>query len=399
MYYQQISRIHILLDTKKYNEAKKLINECLADYPDSADLYALISRIALAENDPKKAMQAIETAISLDADTAEFHYLKAVILGDQAQLEKALEEINLAISIDPYVATFYGQKGYLLLRKNKKPEAIRWAKHGKSIDPTDDMSTNVLSMALSSSGDTFQAEEVLGEKLSENPEDEFTLSTAGFNQLRQGNIDQAKQLFQSALMINPESHYAKAGMMEAIKGSNFFYRKILQYQAWMEKKSDKNQWVFIVGILIVVNIIPILLPLYMIFILWIWFAPPIANMVLYLDKHGRYLMNEELSLITKVNLVITSLTIISIFVLSPFISFAFLGLAFALFVSIVPTNMIYSRHLRRNKLAMMFFAGTFILLGIIGTADTIATDESSLMWGVLIVYIVLFTWLANVFSR
>ena len=396
--YDHISRISLLIQSNKLDEAQIKITEALSEYPDSADLYALQAQVFGELDEDKKALEAVETALGLDSENAFLHYYRARFLTFLSNYKKALKSIDQAIEIDPEEADYYGQKALILFNMDKKKEAIEWARKGKEEEPDNSFCSNVLSMALGASGDTSQAEEVLGELLEDDPENAFTHTNMGYTWLRKGDVKKAKEHFREALLIDPEYEYARGGMMEAIKGSNFLYKKFIDYTIWMEKKTSGNRWAFLIGLVVVVKVIPLLIPFYLIFLLWVWFAEPIADVILYFDTYGRNLMNEEELLITRINIVLLFASLVGGLIAVPFISRAYIGVALSSFAALVPMHGIASRELLRNKVILALFAGAFIFLGVSASLLDLSGGDGSGYGAGLILAIIAYTGVGNIFK-
>ncbi len=398
MFYDIISRVQLLIERNKLDEAREKITEGLSQYPDSADLYGFLAQVHERKNEIKEALAAIETAIGLHPENDYLHFIRSRIFHLKKDYYAALLSIDESLRIDPEHADYYGMKALILLAQEKKEAAIMLARIGLEKDAGNILCMNVLSMALGSSGKAEEAESALGDLLQNDPDNAFTQANMGYTYLRKGDIQKAKEHFRAALMIDPESDYAREGMLEAAKASNFFYRKILQYYVWMEKFSEGKRWALIIGLLVIVKLLPILVPFYLIFLLWIWFAPPIANVLLYFDKFGRYLMSKETLLLTQINLGLLAVAAISAAIFAPFFSVSFLGMSFGLFSAIVPVYAIETRFKNRNKIIMGAFALLFAGLGIAGVVYSLSGENSGAMWGALLVSLFLYTWVANIFS-
>lgn len=397
MYKSQIERIQFLIERKKYKEAQAAVSAAMVDFPEDGTVHMLQAELFLDQNQEKKALESITTAIGLEPENDYFHYIKSRTHFSKNEFKQAIEAIDAALRLDPEYAYYYGLKALILLGQEKKDLAIESAKTGLEFEAENEMCLNALSMALGSSGRVDESREVLGDMLEKDPENVFTQANVGYSYLRKGDIKKAKEHFRAALLIDPENDYVRRGMLEAIKGSNFFYRQILAYMFFMEKLSEGVRWGFLIGMILIVKVFPPLLPFYLVLIFWVWFAPPIADVVLYIDKNGRFLMEKENRILTRVNMGLLSFSIISLG-LAAYFSPTFLGVAFASFVAIVPVYHIYLREKVQNKLAMGGFASIFFGIGLAGLFFGGLQAESFPFWTVLIIAVVAFTWLANLFK-
>ncbi|MBI1287618.1 MAG: tetratricopeptide repeat protein [Flavobacteriales bacterium] len=395
---EQIKRIQLLIERRRFDEAHQRIVETLSQSPDSGYLYALQAEIHERQDEHVKALSAIETAIGLDPESDYMFFIKSQIHVSLNQNKKAMEAIDMALQLDNEDADHYGQKAYIFFKMDEREKAIAWARKGKELDPENLLCSNILSHALGSLGNTSEAESVLGTLLEKDPDNEFTHSSMGYNYLRKGNIAKAKEHFSAALTIDPEHEPAREGMIEAIKATNFFYRKVLEYSIWMQKMSEGKQWMFLIGLVVVVRVFLFLLPFYMIFVLWVWFARPISNAILYFDKFGRYLMSGQMRLATQINIGLLVVSLLSVAVFTPLLGVGGLGLAAACFVSIIPIHRFVELEVKRNKLVMALFACTFLLSGVAGFVMSLIGMPNDLTWTALLLSTVAFTWVANLFN-
>lgn len=397
MIFKDISRIQFLIERKKYDEAQLSLAEAFTSNPDSPDLHALQAQIFFNQDQYKNALNSINNAIGMAPENDFLHFWKARILAELNQGKKALECMDEALRLDPQDADYYGFKALLLSNREKRKEAVEVAREGLEKDPDNALCKNALSVALQTSGKTAESATVLEGLLEKDPEDPFTQANTGYNYLRSGDIKKAKEHFRVALMLDPNNEYTRAGMVEAMKASNFFYRKILEYYVRMERLSSGKRWAITIGMILIVKILPFLLPIYLVFLLWVWFAPPIAQMVLYFDKSGRYLMDKQARMLTDINLTLTGVSLVSL-ALAPLLSLSFLGLAFGAFAAIVPVHMIEYREKKRNRVIMAGFAALFVGLGAAGVTFSMMAQPAMPLWLGLIGSVLAFTWLANVFA-
>lgn len=398
MIFKDISRIQFLIERKKYDEAQLSLAEALTSYPDSPDLHALQAQIFFNQEKYKKALESINTAVGMSPENDFLHFWKARILAELNRDKKALECMDEALRLDPQDADYYGFKALLLSNRERRKEAVEVARQGLEKDPDNSLCKNALSVALQTSGNTTESATVLEGLLEKDPEDPFTQANTGYNYLRRGDIKKAKEHFRVALMLDPNNEYSRAGMVQAMKASNFFYRKILEYYVRMERLSSGKRWAFIIGMILIVKILPFLLPIYLVFLLWVWFAPPIAQVVLYFDKSGRYLMDKEARLLTEINVALLGASVVSL-VLAPILSLSFLGLAFGAFAAMVPVHGIELREKKTNKVMMAGFAALFAGLGAAGVVFSLMGKEATPMAIALMIAVFAYTWLANFFSE
>lgn len=397
MLIELISRIRLLIEREKFDVAQQKIVEGLSEFPDSSDLYALQAELHLERSKPNEALQAIETAIGLDPENDWWYYIAARVYSDKNEDKKALEFVDIALNMDPDYGQYYGFKAAILLDLDKRDASIAFARQGLAIEPDSVICHNVIALALNKTGEKETAFEHLEYLLNEDPENALTHANMGHHYLRQSNIPKAKEHFAIALQINPNFEFARLGMIEAIKGSNILYRKLMEYSFWVEQKfADGGRWKFYIGLIVVVKILPFLLPVYFIFLFWSWFTGPISDVMLYFDKHGRYLMGEDAILFTRVNIVILVFVAVAAFILTPLININFLGTAIGLFLATVPIYLMDITHKNNKRLFLVVSAAVFIGLGVFGGIMGISQPNFAYsIWVVLFLYMVIFSWVSS----
>ena len=398
MIFEQVSKIQLLIERNKLDLAQQQITEALTTYPDSATLYGLQAEIYLKKKENKKAKSTIDKALGLDPENDYLYLIKSQIWLELGYHNEALKAIDNAINFYPESAIYYGAKAEILLMKKQFKEAEKYAVKGLELDPEDLLSNNILSMVQTKLGQPERAYERLESMLTDDPENSLTQANAGYHFLQQGDIKKAKEHFAIALRDDPNFEFARAGMLEAIKASNWLYRKLLMFSFWMEKLGSKNKWLFLIGLIVVVKIIPVLLPFYMVFVFWTWFTGPISDVMLYFDQYGKYLMTKQTRVLTEINIGLIVVALVSV-TLGLTINNGFFGLAFGAFIAIIP---VYQLDLVNKTAKKLILAGFAVLFTGLGTAIIIASFMSagilSGLWIGLMISSVAFTWISSLIN-
>ncbi len=390
------AQIQRLIDLDRLDLARQKISDSLGQYPDWDELYALQANLSIKEKKYEEAMEAIQQAIVLDPENSHHFFTKSRIHYDKKDLKRAHQEIDRALSLDPNFAPYYGFKAAIFLETKKYEEVISWAREGLAVDPSDLMCNNVLTLALNQTGESDEAYERLEHMLEDDPNNVLTQANTGFHFLRKGNIPKAKEHFAEALRQDPNFEFARAGMMESIKASNWFYRKLLQYSFWVEKIGNRNRWVFLIGLLILIRIIPVLIPFYLIFLFWTWFTGPLSNLVLYFDRYGKFLMEGDTRKSTQINIALLGTALLS--GIAAVWDASFLVLSFALFVSIIPVYLAGNSDKKRSKWALGGFATYFTATGIVSVLLSTQGLPFGQAFFALMLGIVIFSWTASLFE-
>ncbi|MDH5398663.1 MAG: tetratricopeptide repeat protein [Cyclobacteriaceae bacterium] len=390
--------IRLLIERGKHDLAQQKIKEALTDFPDSADLHALETEVLLEKGEYKSALKSIEQAIGLNPEGDYMHYLRARVSLKLDNDKDALRDMDEAIRINPDMAGYYGMKAAIYINQQQYDMAIAHAQTGLELDPEDLMCNNMLSLAHNKTGKKDEAFTRLENLLADDPENPLTQANAGHYHLQHGNITQAKQHFAAALQSDPGFEYARSGMVTAMKASNFLYAKLLQFSFWVQKIGAKNRWAFFIGLIVVVNVVPFLLPFYLVFIFWAWFTGPLSDVLLYFDKFGKYLMTAETQKLTSINigfLVAAALALMAGLVLQN----SYFTLSFGLFLSIVPVYLFDTARKTAKKVMLSGFTAAFSGIGFYGVYVAYFTNQDPYMaWGALVFSAVIFSWVASIFD-
>ncbi len=393
MDFELLDRIELLIEHKKYKQAEQLTGEALAMHPQSDILNSYMADIYLSTNRSKDALQFIEKAIASNPVEDEHFFTKSKIHLDLNQYQAAEEAINQAILLFPDASTYYGVKAAILMDTGKRQEALTTVRQGLAIRPDDGFCKNVLSMVLAKTGKGAASIEVAQEALNQDPDDSMNHASMGFTYLHNKEIDKAKHHFQQALMLNPNSDVAREGLTEAIKASNWFYRKNLELGFWIDRLGSKK-WIFYLGLIFLVQIVPFLLPIYLVFILWSWFAPPIAEIILLMDKNGKHLLRGIDLKTTKINAALLVFAIVTAFALTPLMGFAGLVLALTAFLLIIPVYMLSMYNNSSGKQSMVYgFIAAFVVFGGLTSVSLYTESPRAETFGMLfILSVIAFTW-------
>ncbi|WP_422090702.1 tetratricopeptide repeat protein [Tenacibaculum ovolyticum] len=239
-------------------------------------------------------------------DRDETHYLLSIYYFSIENIDSAYKHITEAISLDSHEANYFGYKAQIQIAKKQFEKALETANEGLKIDPKNSFSLNTRTKALTKLNRKEEAFETLQNTLQDNPNDYFTHANAGWTNLELGNHKKANIHFKEALQNNPNDEYAKEGMVESIKAKNFIYRYFLKYSFWIQNKSSKYQWGFIISLYLLYRfsdtlsqqlgftfMIPILALLYFTFVLGSWIITPISSAILITNTYSKHLLSKE----------------------------------------------------------------------------------------------------------
>ncbi|MEQ9266320.1 MAG: tetratricopeptide repeat protein [Balneolaceae bacterium] len=387
-----IDQIYELIQREKFDLALEKLNDALSTYPNETELKRLKAFALSGKDEFEQASQVIKEAIAEDPEYSFLYYTKAQIEGNQGKHKDAIKSLNEAIRLEPETACFYSLKAIVYIDLKKWKKSVETARKALELDPDDIDAQNALATAKNLMGQTSEALDTLVSALEKDPENPSTHANLGYHYLFKGEIKKAKEHFGISLEIDPTSDVTKQGMLEAMKASNIIYRKLVQFYFWSEKIGGKFTWALIIGLLIVINIIPVLVPFYLLLLVWTWVTPPLADMIIFFDKYAKYLMTEDERLLTGINVGLLVISLLSL-TASFMTEYSFLFLSFSLFMSIIPLYHIQTNSKTFSKAVVAIFGVAFIAFGIFGTIDMQIYGNSENIFGAPMVGgIIIFTW-------
>ncbi len=307
MYQEQIERIELLITSKRYELAQSQLQQLLIENADDSYLYYLLSSVKYNQNLYSEAEALVNTAISLYPDGGFYFYFKACIyLADEKYAE--VESLLLtAIALEPETAEFKAKMSqYKLLKKDFKG-SLSFANQALEDDPENILGLNMRSTALLKLNRKEESFATIEGALREDPENSFTHGNYGWSLLEKGNHKKALEHFRDALRYNPDNYNAQSGMVEALKASSFLYRGYLKYVFFMEKLSEKGQWIFVLGFYFGSKLlrmlgekVPVLEPyifpiivLLALFAFSTWIITPLSNLFFRFNPYAKFLLDKK----------------------------------------------------------------------------------------------------------
>ena len=304
---QQLDRVSILIEQGRHKDAEIILKDILSANPSNDYIMYLLAEVYLKLDKITAAETLNESAIALAPAEADYLYQKAKILLANDKSEKALHYAREAVSLNSEDPDYYALVGHILIILKEYDKALNAANIALQLDSSNVFALNVRSKALIKLDLNEEAFSTIEDALYENPNNDYTHANYGWGLLEKGENEKALIHFKEALVNNPKNEYAQAGLLEAIKATNFVYRWFLKYYFWLGNKGKKYQWSFIIGIYLLTTILgnisegntlisSLVYPIYVLLILFAistWIISPIANLFLRFNKYGLILLSKE----------------------------------------------------------------------------------------------------------
>lgn len=302
-----LERAQLLLQQSRPADAEQEAMLALAQRPDHPLAHAYL---ALSRSDQGKIQEAVESArsaVGLAPDAAFFRYVHALVLHRSDRDTEAAAEVAEAIRLDPEEENHFALLASIELARRDWSAALQAAERGLALNPEDVGCANLRSMALVRLGRKAEAMATVDFALEREPDNALSHANQGWNCLHKSDPRRAQDHFREALRLNPELEYARQGMLEALKARNPIYRVMLAYFLWMARQSGKFQAAFLIGTFFGVRAIrslaethegwgtflwPFVIAFY-VFVYLSWTAVPMFNLLLRLDRFGRYVLSGE----------------------------------------------------------------------------------------------------------
>jgi tetratricopeptide (TPR) repeat protein len=294
-----------LMQQSRFDLAEEQFRRHLAEEPDDYYVHAMLGLCLSNQEKYSAAVEAADTAIHLEPEAPIGHYALALALTNSNQLKKARLATREALRLDPEDSDFYSLLSLVHYKSDRWQDSLEAAEKGLSFDPGHQDCQNHRAMALVKLGRREEAHASIQEALRDKPENATTHANLGWTLLHSGDHQKALEHFREALRLEPEMEWARRGMLEALKARYWVYRIMLRFFFWISTLPGTVQFGLIAGIFVGGRLLrnvreshpeldPVLIPLiilYFLFIYLTWISQPLFNLLLRLNKFGRFALN------------------------------------------------------------------------------------------------------------
>ncbi|MET0634943.1 MAG: tetratricopeptide repeat protein [Chitinophagaceae bacterium] len=405
-------RASLLHGQGRIAEAINELKQVLELDPNNVEALGLYGRCLLDKGEYDEGLRLLDLAISLDPYNAYYFYLKGFAFYRKNENSTAIRWLDESISIEPYRSSPYGLLAIIYIEEKEFKKALAKADEGLAIHAGDVTCLNARAMALNKLKQTDAAIETMKEALAQDPDNEFTHSTFGWNMLEKGRHREAREHFREALRLDPNYANARAGLKESLKSQIPPYRWLLQYSFWVTNKGKRAGWIIPLVIYALVRIlassfqssestaiIGVLIVLaYFIFVVATWIINPVANFFLLFHKDGKYALTdtEKWTSITVMGSLLSGVLLLVIGWMAGVrdeLSPVFI-IAFSLLLMAVPLgDFQYPLNIRRST-ATVKIAMVLVALGLITILTALVLPEYAVMVGMaFLLLFILNNWL------
>ena len=306
-WHNRFARADLLYQQSRYEDAERELRRLLADAPDDPLGHAMLSMTLGALDRLDEATAEAEQAIALAPEMPLGHAALGSTMLARRRPAETLEVVNRGLAFaaeDP-------QLRYLRAVANERLERFDAALDDVSIilaRNADHLPALTLRTALLRRlGRLDEAAATNDEALRIDAENSQAHTNRGWVVLERGDAAAARQAFAEALRLDPNNDHARAGLVEAIKGTSWLYRQFLRYAFWSQKLTRGGGWLFLIGtygcfrlLMWTMQAYPqwtiVLGPLVALYIaaaIVSWLAVPISNLLLRLHRDGRLALTTD----------------------------------------------------------------------------------------------------------
>ena len=291
----------------RHELAEKELGFALAESPEEPEIFRALAQCLNAQGRPKKGLEAARKGIQLAPDEAFSHFVYSSSLFLLERWPEAEKAARAALELEPIDVDYFQHLASILFNREKWSAALAAAEEGLAIDAEHRGCLNVRARALTKLGRDDEAAATTEGVLARDPEDPEGHATQGWTYLHQNEPNKALEHFGEALRLDPGNTSAREGIVFALKARYWFYRILLQFFLWLNKKQKAFRWLFIFGVFFAQRGLstlaekypetgPFVWPIFIavaLLCLSTWLADPLFNLLLRLNKYGRHAVKPE----------------------------------------------------------------------------------------------------------
>ena len=395
-----------LFQLGRYQDAISYFKKTLQEIPEDFNAIFHLAHCYLNLDDLEKSEEMANALLRIDPDDENAYFLLSQIYFNKSEFKNALEFINKAISIYPYEADFFGQKSYIYLNEKNYESSLNFANEGLALEPNNKFCLNARVQALTKLERKVEASSTIENLLEKDPENVYSHANVGWSKLENGQTKEALHHFKQALAIDPNFEYAREGMSTAIKAKNIVYNWYLKYAFWMSKKSQKQRWVFILGIYFAYRFsvkfiqntefaflaIPLVI-VYLLFVFSGWLMESLSNSILIFDNYGKYLLNEDEQKSGKSFLALFLGAVVALILYAFLYNQYFLLIGFSLLCTLLPVPRSFLVVSKNKKYFHLVVGAAMLCTAFLGM---FFTNDILVLGGIVLILLIAFTWLDNI---
>jgi tetratricopeptide (TPR) repeat protein len=207
---------HIYLDLGRYERAREELDAALADAPRNAQVLTLLGEVERLLRNPKRSLDVLKLALTIDASSAQAHYYVGLTLLDLGRAAEAIVELERVVRTGEKRAEVYLSLGAAYLESGRLDEGLEILSRATQIDAARPDIRLQLARAYRLKGMLDKADAQLKVAVPQGPPsvaspfvqqrqlEHDRLQELGLLRLAQGQLTAAAGAFQTLLDMDPE---------------------------------------------------------------------------------------------------------------------------------------------------------------------------------------------------
>ncbi|MCC6125313.1 MAG: tetratricopeptide repeat protein [Pirellulales bacterium] len=372
----RLQRASLLVDQRRYDLAEPELTAAMAEEPNNALAHALMAICLLARKEYERATEFAERSIHLRPDLSQGYSIAAIVWRSRNYFDKAEASIREAIAISPHDPDYHATLSGIKYHQRDWEAARRAAEAALALDPEHIGALNLRAESLRKLGRVQDARIELQNALRVDPDSADTHAALGWAHLQKGDRAAAVAHFREALRLEPDSEWARQGVLETLRSYNPLYRPLLKFFLWMQSLSGAAQWGVVIGLYFCYRFLwgltreypswkPFIMPLIILYVAFAaatWIGKPLMNLALRLHPLGRLALAREERIAA--NWIGGFLTAgLAALAVNAFYPSFFEEAAIALLVMVIPLAAMFGVHEAKPRLAAVAYT---LLIGACG---------------------------------
>jgi tetratricopeptide (TPR) repeat protein len=198
------------------DRALQMLEQILADDPDSVVALLESSRILALQGELEQAQQRVEHALTIDPDSAKAHAEMAGIRARSGDVDGAIREFETAIELDPGLPEPRNNLAALLFEAGRRDEGLaRLRDAAEELPDEPDVQYNYAA-ALAMSGRLEEAAETLRDSIERRPDSTASIYLLGSIEAMRGRYQDAVGYFGLVLQREPNHYEARMDIGRAL---------------------------------------------------------------------------------------------------------------------------------------------------------------------------------------
>lgn len=284
-----LERGSILYDSRRFKLAEDEFRLAVAENPNDSYAHGMLGLALAGQKRFDEAIKEAKECINLEPDSSWNHYAISFVYYHWGRLKEALSAIEEALRLNPHHATYFGMAAEIHLMRDDWQKALGMAELGLEVSPQNVDCLNSRASALTKLGKHKEAEQCADEALSHDPENDISHANKASILFRQGKPKESAEHYREALRLNPNSKWARDGILEALKARNPIYYPFAYITAKLSDMDRRASLVFA----IVLIFVPPLRSLTFLFLITALAARKFFNLLLLLDPFGKRILTED----------------------------------------------------------------------------------------------------------